>query len=58
MDPYGLFLWQGEVCTDDNADPNADTNDNNDARWTKHDCISVIFDGFCSTLKAIVFYGK
>ena len=37
-----LTLWLGEVCTDDANDTN-DTNDANhdDARWTKHDCISL-----------------
>ena len=32
-----LTLWLGEVCTDANAN-DANTNDN-DAQWTKHDCI-------------------
>ena len=34
-----LTMCQGEVCTDnDDANANNDTN-NDDARWTIHDCI-------------------
>ena len=36
----GLTLWQGEVCTENDANDDDDTNDtNNDTQRTKHDCI-------------------
>ena len=35
-----LTLWLGEVCTDGNTDDyDTNTDDADDAQWTKHDCI-------------------
>ena len=47
MKPLCLIMWQGEVCTDDDADANDDTdvnddaNEDNDTRETKHDCTTL-----------------